>query len=664
MNEISILRDHESPQAYAPTPAAPAAAESPEIHHGPDIDRNDSKPPQHPESELKEHLLFVFGAAICLIIGGVIRYVRPGQEDVATLWSMAGAILSGAPIIIETLEGARSKAAENSEFYINQFITLAVVACFVTGQYTTGGIVAIILMVGHVFEDRSVMGVNEAINSLLNLSRARARRLVDGGKEEEVDAEMLKSGDIIRLRPGDVIPADGSVMVGSSTVNQASITGESLPVEIEHSSPVFAGTTNLTGMVEVQVTKAGNDTVLGRVKKIVEEAQTTRAPIVRLTEEYAHYYLPLILLLAGFVLFFTHDIQRSISVIIASIPCTFILAGPTAMVAALASASRMGILVKSVLFFEAANDIDTVVFDKTGTLTTGRLQVVEIVTGSVEKNELLVLAASMEAHSTHPIAVAIVSYAKQLELVLPEASDLKEEHGLGMVGRVGGRKVHIGRVSWLQKQNVRLPAENEANSHQSAIHIAADGEYLGAIYLSDTLRPDARIACDRLQEAGIERFMMLTGDRFGVAQDIAAKIGLAEFKADCLPAQKRDAVEKLKQDGCTVLVVGDGVNDAPALAAGNLSMAMGALGSDVAIQTADIALMSNDLTRVAKFIHLSRKTLRIINQNILCGFVFSVVAIVLAGAGYVSPMAASIIHEFGAFFVIFNSARLLKFETN
>lgn len=632
-------------------------------HHDHDHDHESHGHHEHHESELKHHLLFVFGAAVCLIIGGVIGYLQPDQADVAGLWSMAGAILSAIPILIETLEGARSKAAENSEFYINQFISLAIVACFVTGQYTTAGIVAIILMVGHVFEDRSMLGVNEAINSLLNLSRARARRLTENGGEEEVDAESLQAGDRIRLRPGDTIPADGKVTLGASTVNQANITGESLPVEVIKHAQVFAGTTNLTGVVEVLVTQAGNNTVLGRVKKIVEEAQTTRAPIVRITEQYAQYYLPLILLLAGFVLFFTHDIQRSISVIIASIPCTFILAGPTAMVAALATASRLGVLVKSVLFFEAAAEVDTVVFDKTGTLTTGRLQVVKVVARDGETSDrILVLASSLEAHSTHPIGIAIVQAAKSAGLQVPDAGDISEEHGLGMIGRIEGKLIHAGRASWLQDKAMGPAGKEELLAEFSAIHVAEDGQYLGTVYLSDTLRPEALRIHSDLREAGLDRFVMLTGDRQGVAEVVAAQVGLTEFKADCLPEQKRDAVEALKREGRKVLVVGDGVNDAPALAAGNLSMAMGALGSDVAIQTADIALMSSDLSRVAQFIRLSQKTLRIINQNILCGFIFSIVAIILASEGYISPMAASIIHEFGAFFVIFNSARLLKFD--
>jgi Cd2+/Zn2+-exporting ATPase len=575
---------------------------------------------------------------------------------------MLGAVITALPIFRDAILGFRSKAFANTEFYMNQFITLAVIACFVTQQYVVGGIVAIILLVGHILEDRSMLGTNEAINSLLHLSRVSARRVRDGS-EEEVDAESLSEGEIVRVRPGDTMPADGLVLDGFSTVNQATITGESLPVEVEAGATVFAGTSNLTGLIEVRVTKTGTHTVLGRVKEIVEEAQQTRAPIVRLTEEYARYYMPLILLIAGFVLFFTKDVQRAISVIVVSIPCTFVLAGPSAMVAALAAASRMGILVKSVRFFEVANDIDTVVFDKTGTLTTGELRVAAIAPNDgMKENELLALVAAVEQHSTHPIARAVVTAAQDRQLEIADADEVQEKHGHGLLARIGQSEVVIGRGAWLKEQAIDIPKGDKSFDDLSALHIGVNRKLAGIIYLSDTVRAEAKGVSTDLREGGVDHLMMLTGDRRTVAESIAEHVGMTEFEADCLPEQKQDAVHKLKTKGRKVMVVGDGVNDAPALAAGDLSVAMGALGSDVAIQTADIALMASDLRRVPHFLALSDKALRIINQNMLCGFAFIAAAIVLSGVGLIPPIAAAFVHEFGAFFVIFNSARLLRFE--
>ena len=611
---------------------------------------------------MKWRLTLVLLGGVCLILSGILRWLRPGQDDLAVTWSMLGAIVSALPIFRDALLGFRSKAFANTEFYMNQFITLAVIACFVTQQYVVGGVVAIILLVGHILEDRSMLGTNEAINSLLHLSRASARRVRDG-VEEEVDAESLGEGEIVRVRPGDTMPADGLVLSGFSTVNQATITGESLPVEVEAGATVFAGTSNLTGLIEVKVTKTGTQTVLGRVKEIVEEAQQTRAPIVRLTEEYARYYMPLILLIAGFVLFFTQDVQRAISVIVVSIPCTFVLAGPSAMVAALAAASRMGILVKSVRFFEVANDIDTIVFDKTGTLTTGELRVAAIApSDGMAENELLALVAAVEQHSTHPIARAVVAAAQDRQLGIADAEDVQEKHGHGLLARVGQLDVVVGRGAWLTEQAIEIPQREKNFDDLSALHIGVNRKLAGIIYLSDTVRAEAKGVSADLRAGGVDHLMMLTGDRRSVAESIAEHVGMTDFEADCLPEQKQEAVHKLKSGGRKVMVVGDGVNDAPALAAGDLSVAMGALGSDVAIQTADIALMASDLRRVPHFLALSDKTLRIINQNMLCGFVFIAAAIVLSGVGLIPPIAAAFIHEFGAFFVIFNSARLLRFE--
>jgi Cd2+/Zn2+-exporting ATPase len=616
----------------------------------------------HSESGMKWRLTLVLLGGVCLILSGILRWLRPAQNDLAVTWSMLGAIITALPIFRDALLGFRSKAFANTEFYMNQFITLAVIACFVTQQYVVGGVVAIILLLGHILEDRSMLGTNEAINSLLHLSRVTARRLEDG-VEEEVDAESLGEGDIVRVRPGDTMPADGLVLSGFSTVNQATITGESLPVEVEAGTTVFAGTSNLTGLIEVRVTKTGTQTVLGRVKEIVEEAQQTRAPIVRLTEEYARYYMPLILLIAGFVLFFTKDVQRAISVIVVSIPCTFVLAGPSAMVAALAAASRMGILVKSVRFFEVANDIDTVVFDKTGTLTTGELRVAAITSNDgMAENELLALVAAVEQHSTHPIARAVVTEAQDRQLEIGDADDVQEKHAHGLLARVGQLDVLVGRGSWLREQAIEIPQKEKNFDDLSALHVGVNRKLAGIIYLSDTVRAEARNVSANLRQSGVEHLMMLTGDRRTVAESIAEHVGMTEFEADCLPEQKQEAVHKLKADGRKVMVVGDGVNDAPALAAGDLSVAMGALGSDVAIQTADIALMASDLRRVPHFLALSDKALRIINQNTLCGFAFIGAAIVLSGVGLIPPIAAAFVHEFGAFFVIFNSARLLRFE--
>ena len=345
-------------------------------------------------------------------------------------------------------------------------------------------------------------------------------------------------------------------------------------------------------------------------------------------------------------------------------PCAFVLASPTAMVAALAVASRLGILVKGARFFEAANTVDTVVFDKTGTLTTGRLRLVDLQPAAgFTADTLLALAAAVESHSTHPVARAIVAAAGPRPAARVELDDAEEAHGLGMKARVSGRAVLVGRRSWLQAKGVTLPAEDAASPVvASAIYVAVDGAHAGTLFLADTLRPEALAAVAELRAAGIRRVVMLTGDHPTVAAAIAREAGLEEWRAHCLPAEKLAEVRRLKAEGRRVLVVGDGVNDAPALAAGDLGVAMGALGSSVAIQTADVALMSGDLRNLPRFLVLSRRTLGIVNQNLLWGLGFIAIFVALSAAGVVSPIGAAVLHEFGAFFVILNSARLLRFD--
>ena len=361
---------------------------------------------------------------------------------------------------------------------------------------------------------------------------------------------------------------------------------------------------------------------------------------MRLIDEYTRYYMPFVLIVAAFVLFFTRDVTRAISVIIVAMPCAFVLASPSAMVAALAVASRLGILVKSSRFFEVAQSIDTVVFDKTGTLTTGQLCVIalEPAEGSTD-DALLAAAAALEVHSTHPVARAVVAEAQRRAVSFDRTLQIEEAAGRG----VRGSTLAAGRRSWLESQGVTIPVTMLERANASTLHVASNGRWLGAILLADAIRAETRDAADGLRALGIEEFVMLTGDRIAVASEIAREAGITRFRAECLPAEKLDEVRALKAAGRRVLVVGDGVNDAPALASGDLGIAMGALGSDIAIKTADVALMGNDLRHLPRFVALSDRTLRIINQNLLWGLGFIALFVALSAFGFVSPIAAAIL---------------------
>ncbi|MDD2708392.1 MAG: cation-translocating P-type ATPase [Verrucomicrobiae bacterium] len=612
----------------------------------------------HPRWKL---MILLTGAGLLLLSGGS-RLFRPSQAEVSAFFAMASAAVVGAPLLYEAFRGFRNEEMISTRIFMNQLIALAVTACFASGQYVAGALTGLVLICGHLLEDRGMLGVKEALDSLLRLSKAGVRRITPNG-EELVDAESLRVGDRVRLRPGDGIPADGRVIAGVSTLNQAPITGEFLPVEVEPGATIYAGAVNLTGMIEMEVTWVGGETILGRVRRIIGEAQASRAPVMRLLDEYARYYAPLVLILSGFVLFFTRDINRAIAVVIVSMPCAFVLAGPAAMIAALACASRLGLLVKSVRFFEEAAHVDTVVFDKTGTLTSGKLKVVRVVPSpGFDEAGLLRLAAGVEFHSTHPVARAIIEEAKNRGVNIPDSNDVHEEHGRGIRARIDRRQALAGRQSWVEAQTgLSLPEPADAAGF-SVVQVILDGRPAGYLCLGDTLRPEAPLTIATLRELGVDQIIMVTGDRQAAADAIARELTLSGNRAECLPEDKFHAVEELKKQGRQVMVVGDGVNDAPALAAGNLGVAMGAFGSEVAIKQADIALMNNDLRRLPALMALSREAMRIINQNILCGVVFIVIAVFFSAIGWIGPLAAALIHEASAFFVILNGARLLRFD--
>ncbi|MES2437887.1 MAG: cation-translocating P-type ATPase [Verrucomicrobiota bacterium] len=612
-----------------------------------------------PETRKRLRLLFV--ATALLIASAVTGWLRPGQESLSGTLALAGALIVAVPIVSGVITAIRSTGFAATQFYMDQYVVLALAACLATGKYLTGGIVAIVLLFGQMLEERTTVGVEMALAKLRELSRIRARRK-KGDAEEDIEAADLAPGDVILIRPGESIPADATVLTGNALIDQSRITGESVPVEVGPGSEIFAGTANLNGAIEARVTGAGSETVMGRVQSIIEEAKNSEAPIISLAEDYARYYTPLIMLIAASVFFFTQDLERAIAVLVVSIPCAFVLASPSAMVSAIAAGSRMGLLIKSVRHLESARMIDTVVFDKTGTLTEGKLELEDTLVHSdgFDSMSVLRIAAAIEGNSNHPVARAISNAVAPEDR--PPVSDFTEHSGLGLEGEVEGRRVIIGRPSFLEKSGIALGITPADFTRHSLVLLAVDGRHVATFCLADRIRPEARETLDRLRSLGISDFIMLTGDREEVANHISAYTGITDFKANCLPEDKLAYIRQLRSEGRKVMVVGDGLNDAPALAEGDLGVAMGALGNDVTIHTSDVALMSNDLRRLPDLLLLSAKTVGIINQNLLCGFAFIIAAITLSTLGFINPIAAAFFHEFSAFFVIFNSARLLRFD--
>jgi len=573
--------------------------------------------------------------------------------------AMVGALLLGGPIVLHAIKSLIKK-----EMHMDELVALAVIAAFVTGNYITAGLVAFFMLLSELIETRTALGARASIESLIKLTPTKANLIRKDGSESEVNVSDLKPGDSVRVRPGDNIPADGEVIKGLSSVNEATITGESLPVDKVPGMQVFAGTTNLTGVLDFTVTKAGKDTTLGKVQSLIMQAEQTKIPIMRIIDRYINWYMPTILMIAAIVLFFTRNIDHPITILIISCPCALILATPTAMVAALSASARLGVLIKNVADLELASKCTAMVFDKTGTLTTGRLYVTKLTPAeNVEPSELLTVAASAEQMSKHPAARALQEVAKEANLSLSTADDFKETPGKGVTASVGSDKVIVGRDTFLKENKVNVSNVSDPALHEeqgfSTLYVAKNSKCIGWIGLQDKTRPEARHAVGDLLDIGVKRVTMLTGDRDEVANRVAAELGCTDFKAQCLPQDKLSIVEQIRSDGHTVVVVGDGINDAPALAAGDLGIAMGAAGSDVAINSASIALMSDDLKRLPFLVKLSRTTRGVIRQNLGFGVIFIVLGVSLFS--FIPPLMAAGLHFLGSLIVVFNSARLVRF---
>jgi len=583
-----------------------------------------------------------------------------GQNPYSSALALIGAILLGAPIVWHSVEEMVQGHA-----HMDELVALALVAAIASRDYKAAGAVAFFLLLANLIETRTALGARASIESLLQLAPKKALRLHDGDETEEVDPSELRPGDMVRVLPGENIPADGLVRNGQSTVNQANITGESLPVDKAIGDEVFSGTNNVSGALDIEVTRAGEDTTLGRVRKLILEAESSRHPIMRLVDRYSGFYTPTILMIAGTVLYFTRDFERAVTMLVVSCPCALVVAVPTAMVAALSCAARLGILIKDVSMLEVAKDLNAFVFDKTGTLTTGELSVTRMMPApDVDAADLLSTAASAEQNSRHPVARAVVAIAEKAKVAITRPTEFEELTGRGVTAKVEGSAVMVGRRSWLAESGVDFRSMEDEKFAEpeglSTLYVVKDNRLLGWVGLEDRTRGEAREAIEGLHNEGIRELAMITGDRWSVARRVAREMGCTEVQAEALPADKLKLVHQMKDSGYRVAVVGDGVNDAPALAAGDLSIAMGAAGSDVAINSANIALMNTDLRRLPFLIELSRATSRVVHQNLLFGVCFIILFMIGAGLGKIPPIWGAILHTVSATVVIFNSARLVR----
>ncbi|HUT35711.1 MAG TPA: cation-translocating P-type ATPase [Planctomycetota bacterium] len=587
-------------------------------------------------------------------------WLMPESLGVGDLSAVIGALVLAAPLLWHSI-----RDLTEGQLRMDELAALGILAAISLGQYRTAGVVAFLLLVSMLIQQRSALGARAAIEGLLRITPKTAQRVEADGTERTIQATELRPGQRIRVRPGDNIAADGLIRTGQTTINEATITGESVPADKQAGDQVFAGTSNLTSVIDIEVTRTGADTTLGHVRKLIADAERTRIPLMRIIDQHSQWYTPTMLMIVALIFFFTRDPNRAIAALVLVCPCAFILATPTAMVAGLSAAARLGILIKNVQDLETAGRVNAVVFDKTGTLTMGDLVVTRLQpTPGVQPEELLRLAASVEVNSNHPVAKAVAAVAREAKLALGAVADFEEVAGRGVRGHVDGAAVLVGRQTWLAEQNVDRAAlaapELAPPENLSVLFVARDGKAVGWIGLEDTPRPEAVHAVQDLRTLGIARILMLTGDKPAVADKVAAELGCTDVQAECLPQAKLATVRQLRDSGYFVAVVGDGVNDAPALAAGDIGVAMGAAGSDVAINSATIALMSNDLRRLPFLIRLSTKTRTLVIQNLVFGLLFMIGGLTFAGLGWMTPILAALLHNVSSFIVIFNSARLVR----
>jgi len=546
--------------------------------------------------------------------------------------------------------------------------SVAVIAAIIIGAYSAAALVVFMFAIGNWLENLTIARADHALRDLAKLVPSTVT-VVRNGREDLIPIEQVILDDRLLVRSGERVGVDGKVVSGSGSVNQSAITGESLPVEKQPGDEVFAGTLNEAGALEIRVTRLGSDTTLGQIVRLVKDAQKTQAPVQRLANQYARILVPVTFGIAILVYLLSGSITRSITVLVVVCPCALVLATPTAVVAAIGNAAQRGMLVKNGAIIEQIAKVEVVAFDKTGTLTHGQPVVQEVISlDSVSADQLLWLAASTERRSEHPIGRSIVQagLARQAELV--EASDFAALPGYGVTGRVQNRQVVIGNRALLADCGV--PWEPEVDQRvaqleslgQMVVPVAVNGKLTGLITLADTPRPAAKRAITELKRLGIKKVIMITGDNPRTAERIARELGIDQFYAEVLPQDKLRIIRELQAGGQKVAFVGDGVNDAPALAAAEIGIAMGLAGTDVALETAGIGLMADEIERIPQIIAISRQALRVIRQNVIFSMSINLLAVLLGGFGIIGPVVGALMHEASALPVLANSVRLINYH--
>lgn len=595
-------------------------------------------------------------ALVCLVTGLLYKGIFPEQTAVAGLIYSVGVLVEGLPLLATAIRGFLQRDVTNA---MEILVSIAVLACYITGQHELAILIPVVLSVVHFLEERSIMGGRDAIEGLKQMQATDAVLETEDG-EVTVEVQALKRGDIIIVRPGMGLPIDGTVIWGNSNIDQKSLTGEPLPAAVTVGDTVYAGTTNLDGMIKVRVEKEYQDTSFTKIVSLLEEAQSITVPEIRIVDRFMHYYIPLALIVAALTALLSRNISNAIAVLVVSCPCGHMLVSSAPMIAALAVSTKRGILIKNAKFVEQLTNITTVIFDKTGTITRGELSISGFYLQEAQsREELFARGGCVACSSMHPISRSLMKTLEGEGIPYEEGFQVRETAGKGLIGTRGGEEILFGSRHWIESLGYQPEDPHMDTGGGPANWVVYNGRVLGCLMFDDSVRPEAEEVVSRLHEDGMEQTVLLTGDREFAARKVQRQTGIDQVYFHLLPEEKLEHVKRLRQDA-HVLAVGDGINDALALAEADVGIAMGAMGSDVAIQSADIALMNNDLNNIPFVMSLARSTKSIMYQNIGIAFSVSLIMMILAAVGVIPALAGAFLHNIGAFVILINSSRILR----
>ena len=614
------------------------------------------------KSEIQKTVTFIIISSICLFMS----LIQSVDELLHFNLSWIAIILCGLPIIKE----AATCLYEEFDIKADVLVSLALIASVIIGEIFAAGEISVIMTIGALLEDLTVQKAQSGIENLVKLTPKQARIIIDN-KEIMINADDIEIGDIVRVIAGETIPVDGVIIKGQGSIDESIMNGESLPVDKYVGDDVLSGTINQYSTFDIKATKTSQDSSLKRMIKLVKEADSKKAPIVSLTDRWATWIVVIALVSSIGTYLVTHQILRSVTILVVFCPCALILATPTAIMAGIGNASKYGMLIKGGDVVERLSKIKNIEFDKTGTLTYGKLSVVEYKSFNPEYDDetFLKILASVEAYSEHPLGKAITSYYKENNEELLDIQNFIVNPGKGITANLGEKSILVGNLKLIKDVDINLNkdiiniSEEFTKKGCTVIYLSIDNKLIGYVALSDILREEAKEVISYIKSQKINP-VMLTGDNKNSAQNIASIVGIDDIHPSLLPEDKMNIIKNLEDSKSPTCMIGDGVNDALALKYSSVGISMGAIGSDIAIEASDIALASDDIKNIPYLLYLSKKTMKTIKLNVTFSLALNFLAIILAMTGILNPVVGALVHNLGSVFVILNSAKLLKTRNN